>query len=89
MNFLETLWLYLTFIVSLLSPFEPKRPSFKIAPGLRHFLHGLLMLIILVVLWYLNERFKIYEEIPNPQWAAHFWLPIIFILLYALAVTGW
>jgi hypothetical protein len=89
MSFLETIWQFLLFAVSLLSPFAGQKPAFRISPGLRWFLHILLMAIILGGLWYLNEYFRIYEVIPRPQWASRFWLPIIFLLLYALAVTGW
>jgi hypothetical protein len=89
MNLLDSIWQFLIFVCSLLSPFEGQRPTFKIAPGLRLFLHGLFIFLILALLWFVNEKLKIYQEIPNPQWASHFWLPIIFILLYALAVTGW
>ena len=95
MNLLERIWQFLIFLTSLLSPFEGQRPTYKIAPGLRLFLHGFVIAIILVILWCINEYMpirsneKIYQLISNPRWASHFWLPIIFILLYALAVTGW
>ncbi len=89
MNLLDSIWQFLIFVVSLVSPFAGQRPSYKIAPGLRLFLHVLVILLILGGLWYLNEKLQIYELISRPQWASHFWLPIVFILLYALAVTGW
>jgi hypothetical protein len=89
MNLLDSIWQFLLFVFSLFSPFAGQRPTYKLAPGLRMALHGLLIFLVLVALWFVNEKLKIYQEIPNPQWASHYWLPIIFILLYALAVTGW
>src|SRR5262249_38065845 len=38
---------------------------------------------------FLNAHFRIQELIPRPQWARPFWLPILFLLLYALLYTGW
>jgi hypothetical protein len=89
MIFLERIWQFLIFLVSLLSPFAGQKPTFKVAPGLRLFLHGLVIALILVGLWFLNKVLKIYEWLPNVSWARHIWLPILFVLLYALAVTGW
>ncbi len=89
MNLLDRIWQFLIFVFSLLSPFEAQRPSVKIAPGLRLFLHIFVIALILVALWFVNEKFEIHNSIPDPWWAAHIWLPLVFILLYALAVTGW
>jgi hypothetical protein len=89
MNLIESIWSFLSFVVSLVSPFAPQRPTVKIAPGLRWFLHAFVIALILVALWFVNEKFEIFRLIPNPTWASHYWLPIIFVLLYALAVTGW
>ena len=89
MNLLDRIWQFLIFVFSLLSPFEAQRPTVKIAPGLRLFLHLLVISLILGALWFVNEKFEIHKDIPDPWWAAHVWLPLIFALLYALAVTGW
>lgn len=88
MNLLDNLWQFLLFVVSLLSPFEAKRPAIRVSPGLRLFLHVLIIALIVAAMWWLNDAFKIYEKIPDPAWARHWWLPILFLLFYALAVTA-
>jgi hypothetical protein len=95
MSLLERIWNFLIFLVSLVSPFAGQRPAFKIAPGLRLFLHGLVIFLILTGLWAINRYMPVRGDqnismlIPDVRWARDYWLPILFLLLYALAVTGW
>lgn len=51
--------------------------------------HILILLVILVVLYFLNSYLQIDRLIPRPVFAQTIWLPIFFLLLYALGWIGW
>src|SRR5262245_27464293 len=89
-SFLENIIYSVQYFFNLLWPYSPDRTTLgKVGAGIRYFLHFLLVFLVLVGLYFLNNYFRIHELIPRPVWARHYWLPIIFILLYALAFVGW
>jgi len=50
-------------------------------------LHVLIVLLILAVLWYVNDRYRLGESLLSPFPSLHgIWLPLLFLLLY---VGGW
>lgn len=50
-------------------------------------LHVLLVLLILAVLWYVNDRYRLGEQLLSPFPSLHgVWLPLLFLLLY---IGGW
>jgi hypothetical protein len=59
-----------------------------LSPVVRWVLHGLVLVLLLLGLYYLNnhEAIRMDLKIPHPLWAKHIWLPLFFLLLYA---AGW
>jgi hypothetical protein len=53
-------------------------------------LHALLVVLVVVALWYVNDRFKLGETLLSPFPQLHaVWLPLLFLLLYAGGWFAW
>ena len=87
-NILVSLWEGFCYFLYLFWPWAPDR-SFRIPAGLKYFLHAVLMLLVLLLMYFLNGVFGIDKEIPTPAWAQDYWLPMFVALIYALALTGY
>lgn len=88
LDFLASLWNGFLQIVGLLLPFGKESKGWKMGPGLRWFLHALLLVLILVALFFLN-RFVAHLVDVGFEWIKIFFLPLIFIGVYSLLWTGW
>src|SRR5262245_45428770 len=96
LTFLEQLatgfWTYISRVVALISPFGRGREFFRMGPGLRAFLHILVVALVLFGLWWANYYFKLDTLLRAPSFAPglrYFWLPILFLLLYTMTWLGW
>lgn len=57
---------------------------------LRRVLHVVIVIAVLVALYYLNNHYLYLGKlIPRAGFLRHTWLPILFLLLYALGWLGW
>lgn len=53
-------------------------------------LHVLVVLLVVVALWYVNDRYKLGETLLSPFPQLHaVWLPLLFLLLYAGGWLAW
>jgi hypothetical protein len=53
-------------------------------------LHALVVLLVVVALWYVNDRYKLGETLLSPFPQLHaVWLPLLFLLLYAGGWFAW
>jgi hypothetical protein len=87
MAFLRWIWGGIRWLIGLVLPvFSSARQSRAVGAGLRWTLHILLVVAILVGLYFLNRHWKPFlwgrGELQN------YWLPILFLLLYAIAWLG-
>lgn len=87
-------WTYIARVVALISPFGRGREFFRMGPGLRAFLHVLVVVCVLVLLWWINTSPKIFTLLRTPTVGGGidlrmFWLPILFLLLYTMTWLGW
>jgi hypothetical protein len=59
--------------------------------GLRWFFHILIITLVLVGLYFLNnsQTLRIYENIPGHPWLRRTWLPLLFLLSYILCWLGY
>lgn len=96
LSFLEKLassfWDLINRVISLITPFGRGRDFFRLGPGLRAFLHILILVCVLGGLWWLNQFLRLDEAIVPPSFAPrmrYFWLDILFLLLYAMTWLGW
>jgi hypothetical protein len=78
------LWSKLTGVLGLFLPVLRKARSDGMAGWLRAVLHVLVVLLLLAGLFALNQLPAILVLIPRRRLLAHSWLPILFLLLYAL-----
>ncbi len=85
----QSIWDGLLGFFSLILPFGQNSFVRKMGPALRWTLHLILLALVFVLLYFVNDWLKIHERIPRPIWARHYWLPIVFLLIYSLAWTGW
>src|SRR5262245_56045123 len=96
LSFLEKLassfWDLINRVFSLITPFGRGRDFFRLGPGLRDFLHVLILVCVLGGLYWLNGFLRLDEAIVPPSFAPrmrYFWLDILFLLLYAMTWLGW
>src|SRR5437870_1376555 len=96
LSFLEKLasmfWDVIRRIVGLVLPFFSHAREYRaIGPGLKKFLHVFLLACILAGLYWVNWYFDLSRYLPKAptQFLRNSWLPIIFLLLYALLWLGW
>lgn len=98
LTFLEqiasAMWTYIGRVVALISPFGRGREFFRMGPGLRAFLHVLIIAAVLCLLFWLNTSPRVYTLLRAPSFATGvdlrlFWLPILFLLLYTMTWLGW
>jgi hypothetical protein len=58
--------------------------------GLWWLLHLVIIVIVVLGLWYINWQYDIDKVLNSPvQWLHQFWLPLLFLLGYALCWLGW
>jgi hypothetical protein len=82
-------------LLGLIIPFFRKSRDFQgYSRGFRWFLHILVLVGVLVLLWWINRRFDLGQLLKVPIRIAgidlrDFWLPILFLLVYALGWLGW
>lgn len=96
LTFLEQIasafWTYISRVFALISPFGRGREFFRMGPGLRAFLHVLIVFGVLFGLYWVNYYFKLDTLLRAPSFAPglrYFWLPILFLLLYTMTWLGW
>jgi hypothetical protein len=94
LEFLERLasgfWTYISRVAALISPFGRGREFFRMGPGLRAFLHIVMLAAILGGLYWANWYFKVDELLKAPHRLLRtLWLPILFLLLYTMTWLGW
>jgi hypothetical protein len=81
-------------LLGLIIPFFRKSRDFQgISQGVRWALHILVLAGILVLLWWIDVKFELWRLLKNRIWLridfGDFWLPILFLLVYALGWLGW
>jgi hypothetical protein len=79
-------------LVNLVLPASEEAGARALSRGVRWFLHALLLLAVLALLSWLNSpsALNMPEKLPGyPGWVKHGWLPILFVLFYALCWLGW
>jgi hypothetical protein len=79
-------------LLELILPFfRSPRARSGLGAGLRIVLHVAVVVLIVVVLFWLNNQvLKLAPDIPiRPRFLARVWLPILFLLLYALCWLSW
>lgn len=66
--------------------FEPSR----LMVGLWWLLHVAVVVVVVLGLWYVNGRYDLDKVLRSPwPWLHPFWLPLLFLLGYALCWLGW
>ncbi|MCC6418647.1 MAG: hypothetical protein IT429_10470, partial [Gemmataceae bacterium] len=96
MAFFQTIWSGITSFFGLILPLGRGAGAVVRSPAMRWVIHGLVLLGVLVVLGVLNVVLGIANQIPLPGntgslgwFIRHLWLPLLFLLVYALAWLGW
>lgn len=96
MVFFQTIWSVITSFFGLILPLGRGAGAVVRSPAMRWVIHGLALLGVLVVLGVLNAVLRIANQIPLPGntgslgwFIRHLWLPLLFLLVYALAWLGW
>jgi hypothetical protein len=89
-GFFTAIWSGLVSLGGLLMPLGHRAGSAIRSPAVRWALHLLAVALVLLLLYLLNERLGIYRLIPTAfRLVAHVWLPVLFLLVYALGWLGW
>jgi hypothetical protein len=87
MNFLANVW---DFFLAVLWPYAGDRSALgRSRPALRYFVHYVLLAVALGIVFYLNRRLQLPGLLAEHQWAKDIWMPMLFLLLYGIALTGW
>lgn len=92
MAFIYKVYAFFTWIMGLVFPFFTRASSYRmLGPVFRWVLHVLLVGGILVGLWVINKYTGLEELLTRTQYASlkQFWLPILFLILYALSWLSW
>ena len=92
MAFIYKIYSFFTWCMGLVLPFFSRASSYRmLGPFLRWTLHVLLMAGILFGLWYINKSSGLENLLLNTRLhhLKQFWLPILFLILYALSWMGW
>ncbi|MCI0459065.1 MAG: type VI secretion system protein [Gemmataceae bacterium] len=89
MAFFQAIWNGIIGFFGLILPLGQKAGAAARSSTVRWVLHVVVLLAILVLLFLLNEVLDIQRLIPGPRLLARLWLPILFLLMYALAWLGW
>src|ERR1051326_5378055 len=91
MNIFSTIWGWIRQVIGLILPVFSKARDFPgLARTVRWVLHILLLAIILVVLWYVNQTAGLKNVLRYlPDWFKPFWLPALFLCLYFLSWLAW
>jgi hypothetical protein len=79
-------------LVNLILPASEEGGGRELSRGVRWLLHALLIALILALLYWINSPsvLNIPEKLPGQaRWVQHGWLPILFLLFYALCWLGW
>jgi hypothetical protein len=91
MRFVTGLWNLLRQALGLVLPLFSRARDFRgLGTGLRWAIHVILVAAILVGLWAVNHYFElstVLRRAPGPL--KDFWLPSLFVLVYALSWLGW
>ncbi len=82
-------WSTIGRIGTLFMPFLAKKGWFRgIGRGLYWVLHIVMLAGLLVGLYWLNGYFNLDKHLGGPQVLRHYWLPILFMLVYVLGWLG-
>jgi hypothetical protein len=66
--------------------FEPS----KLMVGIGWLIHIAVVVLVVIGLWYVNSLFDLEKVLRSPwPWVHKFWLPLLFLLGYALCWLGW
>jgi hypothetical protein len=92
MGFFTKIWIGITQLFGLILPFLSRATDFRHwAPGLKVAIRVLLLVIILVLLWFINnyvfDRTRLLGF--GPPALRPYWLPILFLLFVCLSWLGW
>jgi hypothetical protein len=92
MGFFSRIWIGITQLFGLILPFLSRATDFRSwGPGLKWAVRILLLLVILVLLWFINN--KVFDPTRllgfGPPKLHQFWLPILFLLFVCLSWLGW
>jgi len=91
MVILTTIWDWIRSVVGLILPVFSKARDFPwLARVVRWTLHIILLALILVGLWYVNQTAGLKNVLRYlPDWFKPFWLPALFLCLYFLSWLAW
>jgi hypothetical protein len=90
LTFLEKIATFAGRGLALISPFGRGREFFRMSPGLRAFLHFVIVAAVLAALYWANYYFNVDRLLRAPYPALRYlWLPILFLLLYTMTWLGW
>src|SRR5438132_2691306 len=91
MSVLSTIWGWIRQLVGLILPVFSKARDFPgMARAVRWILHIILLALILLGLWYVNQTAGLKNVLRNlPDWFKLFWLPVLFLCLYFLSWLAW
>src|SRR5262249_854808 len=92
MGFLTALWNGVQSVLALFLPIFGKARAFRgLGTGLRWIIHIILVAAIVVGLYFLNQALHIRDDMGGQayKFIGPLWLPILFLLIYALAWLGW
>src|SRR5262249_22286654 len=69
------------------APLEPSR----LKSSLSWILHVIVVVVVVLALWYINNWLLDLGKVlkSNWPWLHQFWLPLLFLLIYALCWLGW
>jgi hypothetical protein len=89
-SFLTSIWNGIKSFFSVILPFGQGRSFRGLSSAVRWTLHVIILVLVLVGLFILNQLFDVGRFTPTPiRPLAHLWLPMFFLLLYVLAWIGW
>src|SRR5947209_15741383 len=91
MGFLKTFWGWLRKGVGLILPFFARARDFPgLGAAVRWTIHVVLLALILVGLYFVGRATGLRRHLEHgPSALRPFWLPIFFLLVYAMAWLGW
>ncbi len=91
MGLFYRIWDGIRQVIGLVLPvFSRARDLGRIGQGVRTVLHIVLLVLIVGVLWFLNQwpRLELYNLVSSPTFNK-IWLPVLFLLIYGLSWLGW
>ncbi len=86
--FFEAMWGVFLELIGVVFPVFQTGNYLKIPKPVRWFLHVIFLIILLGVLYYLNDYFGVRFLIQDPR-IQPYWLPLFFLLIYSLAWAAW